>query len=268
MSRQGRTTAYGIPPRTSEVIGERTYRMLTFGSTAPKWTVVAFSVPEQDRTLRNNLRSRPLRFAALYDGVWVSPHDLGEEALGVVRELGITTATVLRSAEVPGTPAAGTPAAAFDLEPLAEEYREFADRYEPLLQSLDDGLIGPKQALRTRTELRVDWRHFPETDPDLPAELLPRGWDRARAQRVFVQIYDRLGPLAEIRFRQILGRCRRSWPSTPPTTTPRPSRSSSRRSESAAPTATRPSSKPPRRGASRRPRAAAASRHPQGGPSG
>ncbi|MFJ8818003.1 MULTISPECIES: PaaX family transcriptional regulator [Amycolatopsis] len=209
VSRQGRTTAYGIPPRTSEVIVERTHRMLTFGSTAPKWdgrwTVVAFSVPEQDRTLRNNLRSRlrVLRFAALYDGVWVSPHDAGEEALEVLRELGITTATVLRSTEVPGGPV--SPVAAFDLEPLAREYREFADRYEPMLQSLDDGLIGPKQALRMRTELRVDWRHFPETDPDLPAELLPAGWDRARAQRVFVQIYDRLGPLAEIRFRQILG---------------------------------------------------------------
>jgi len=211
VSRKGRTTAYGIPPRTSEVIIERTYRMLTFGSTAPewdgRWTVVAFSVPEQDRALRTSLRSqlRVLRFAALYDGVWVSPHDVGQQALTLLRDLGIATATVLRAEEVPGGFAPGCPASAFDLEPLAEEYRRFADRYEPLLQSLDDGLIGPKQALRMRTELRVDWRRFPETDPDLPAELLPPGWDRARAQRVFVAIYDRLGPLAEIRFRQIIG---------------------------------------------------------------
>ncbi|GAB3577558.1 PaaX family transcriptional regulator C-terminal domain-containing protein [Amycolatopsis endophytica] len=211
VSRKGRTTAYGIPPRTSEVIIERTHRMLTFGSTAPRWdghwTVVAFSVPEQDRGLRTTLRSRlrVLRFAALYDGVWVSPHDVGSAALEVLRDLGIRTATVFRSTEVPGGFAEGSPASAFDLEPLAKEYRGFAERYEPLLRSLDNGLIGPKQAMRTRTELRVDWRHFPETDPDLPAELLPPGWDRARAQRVFVQIYDRLGPLAEIRFRQILG---------------------------------------------------------------
>ncbi|WNE95168.1 PaaX family transcriptional regulator C-terminal domain-containing protein [Streptomyces luomodiensis] len=209
-SRSGRTTAYGIPARTSEVIVERTHRMLTFGASAPEWdgqwTVVAFSVPEQDRSLRTTLRSRlrVLRFAALYDGVWVSPHDLGTEARRLLGELGIDSATVLRCTAVPGGPKGGDPASAFDLTPLADGYRDFAERYEPLLDSLDAGLISPAEALRTRTELRVAWRSFPETDPDLPAELLPSAWDRPRAQRVFVQIYDRLGPLAEVRFRQIL----------------------------------------------------------------
>lgn len=209
-SRSGRTTAYGIPPRTSEVIVERTYRMLTFGATAPEWdgqwTVVAFSVPEQDRGLRTALRSRlrVLGFAALYDGVWVSPRDLGADAQDLLRDLGIETATVLRCATVPGGPGRGDPVSAFDLTALTKEYHGFIERYEPVLDSLDAGLISPAQALRTRTELRVAWRRFPETDPDLPAELLPPDWDRPRAQRVFVQIYDRLGPLAEHRFRQIL----------------------------------------------------------------
>ncbi|WP_410573235.1 PaaX family transcriptional regulator C-terminal domain-containing protein [Amycolatopsis sp. cmx-4-61] len=207
VSRSGRTTAYGIPARTSEVIIERTHRMLTFGTTAPdwdgQWTVVTFSVPEQDRGLRTALRSRlrVLRFAALYDGVWVSPHDLAEPALEALRELGLGSATVFRATEVPGSAAAAT---AFDLEPLAGEYEQFVERYEEVLTGLDAGLISPAQALRTRTELRVDWRRFPETDPDLPAELLPAGWARDRAQKVFLQIYDRLGPLAELRFREVL----------------------------------------------------------------
>jgi phenylacetic acid degradation operon negative regulatory protein len=207
VSRSGRTTAYGIPARTSAVIIERTHRMLTFGTTTPdwdgQWTVVTFSVPEQDRGLRTALRSRlrVLRFAALYDGVWVSPHDLAEDALAALRELELRSATVFRATEVPGSAAA---AAAFDLEPLAREYEQFVDRYEQVLSGLEAGLISPAQALRTRTELRVDWRRFPETDPDLPAELLPAGWARDRAQKVFLQIYDRLGPLAELRFRQVL----------------------------------------------------------------
>ncbi|GGX66440.1 hypothetical protein GCM10010358_21110 [Streptomyces minutiscleroticus] len=209
-SRSGRTTAYGIPPRTSEVIVERTHRMLTFGVTAPewdgRWTVVAFSVPERDRALRTALRSRlrVLGFAALYDGMWVSPRDLGEDAQDLLRQLGIETATVLRSTTVPGGTRQGDPVSAFDLSALNQEYRSFAERYEPVLDHLDAGRISPAEALRTRTELRVAWRRFPESDPDLPAELLPAGWDRPRAQRVFVQIHDRLGPLAEIRFRQIL----------------------------------------------------------------
>jgi phenylacetic acid degradation operon negative regulatory protein len=32
----------------------------------------------------------------------------------------------------------------------------------------------------------------------------PADWARDRAQKVFLQIYDRLGPLAELRFRQVL----------------------------------------------------------------
>ncbi|MFE1048578.1 PaaX family transcriptional regulator C-terminal domain-containing protein [Streptomyces olivaceus] len=210
-SRSGRTTAYGIPARTSEVIVERAHRMLTFGTTAPewdgRWTVVAFSVPEQARGLRTALRSRLrlLRFAALYDGVWVSPHDLGADAQALLRELGIETATVLRSAAVPGGTRQGDPVSAFGLTALGTEYRAFTERYEPVLESLAAGLISPAEALRTRTELRVAWRRFPETDPDLPAELLPPDWDRPRAQQVFLEIYDRLGPLAELRFRQILG---------------------------------------------------------------
>ncbi len=209
-SRSGRTTAYGIPARTSEVIVERTHHMLTFGTTAPQWdgqwTVVAFSVPEQDRGLRTTLRSRLrlLGFAALYDGVWVSPHALGADAQLLLRELGIDTATVLRCAEVPGGARQGDPVSAFDLTSLTREYHAFTERYETVLDSLAAGLISPAQALRTRTELRVAWRRFPETDPDLPAELLPSDWDRPRAQQVFLQIYDRLGPLAELRFRQIL----------------------------------------------------------------
>ncbi|OZM76076.1 PaaX family transcriptional regulator C-terminal domain-containing protein [Pseudonocardia sp. MH-G8] len=212
VARSGRTTSYGIPARTSEVVVQRTHRMLTFGASAPawdgRWTVVAFSVPEQDREVRTALRTRlrVLRFAALYDGVWVSPHDSATAAREVLDELGIATATVLRATDVPGRSGTGDPRAAFDLESLAQEYREFVERYAPVLDAVAAGRIGPAEALRLRTTLRVDWRRFPEMDPDMPAQLLPEGWPRASAQHVFVQIYDRLGPLAELRFREVLAR--------------------------------------------------------------
>ncbi|ALE73368.1 PaaX family transcriptional regulator [Pseudonocardia sp. EC080610-09] len=210
VSRHGRTTAYGIPPRTSDVIVDRTHRMLTFGASAPEWdgcwTVVAFSVPEQEREVRTALRSRlrVLGLAALYDGLWVSPRDLAGPARDLVAELGVARATVLRATEVPGGPSGGGPAAAFDLDGLAADYRGFVRTYEPLREDLAAGRIGPADALRIRTELRVAWRAFPERDPDLPAEMLPPGWLRTDAQRLFLEVYDRLGPLAEHRFRQLL----------------------------------------------------------------
>lgn len=209
--REGRTTAYGIPPRTAAVIVEHTYRMLTFGSSAPRWdgtwTVVAFSVPEEERGLRTALRTRlrVLGFAPLYDGVWVSPHDQTDTAAGLLDELGVTTATVLRS--VGALAATGRqPSEAFDLSELAEDYRRFAGCYEPVLQRAKAGRIDPADALRIRTELGAQWRDFQRRDPDLPAELLPEDFARGEAQRVFVEIYERLGPVAEVRFRQVLAR--------------------------------------------------------------
>jgi phenylacetic acid degradation operon negative regulatory protein len=197
VARTGRTTRYGIPERTAEVIVERTHRMLSFGATAPHWdgmwTVVAFSVPEHARDVRSALRAqlRVLRFAALFDGVWVCPHDRVDAAREVLSELAVTSATVLRATEPPGGPGPSGPTAAFDLEPLAKEYRAFVERYQPLLAQVEEGRIGPADALRLRTGLRVDWRRFPETDPALPAELLPAGWAGARAAALFGELHAR-----------------------------------------------------------------------------
>ncbi|WP_433802831.1 PaaX family transcriptional regulator [Actinomycetospora sp. CA-084318] len=209
-SRTGRTTAYGIPPRSPAVVVGRTHRMLTFGATTPPWdgcwTVVAFSVPEQEREVRTALRSRlrVLGLAALYDGLWVSPRDVTSRVQALLAELGVGRSTVLRATEVPGCHEAGALGGAFDLSDLTAEYAAFADTYGALRRRLTAGSVGPTEALRLRTEMRIDWRKFPERDPDLPADLLPAGWRRAEAQQVFVDVYDQLGSLAELRFRQLV----------------------------------------------------------------
>jgi phenylacetic acid degradation operon negative regulatory protein len=50
------------------------------------------------------------------------------------------------------------------------------------------------------------WRQFPSLDPELPLDALPEGWPLQRARETFTLAYDGLGPLAELRFRQILAR--------------------------------------------------------------
>lgn len=212
VERSGRTTAYGVPPRSVTVIIEHTYRMMTFGASTSEWdgmwTVVTFSVPEKARGIRTALRARlrVMHFAALYDAVWVSPHDKTDEVIGMLDELGVSTASVLRSREVVHDSQQSHLHAAFDLSELTAEYRSFVEHYEPLQDDVDAGRIGPADALRIRTKLGGEWRRFREIDPDLPAELLPAEWPRERAHRVFRHIYDRLGPVAELRFRQVLAR--------------------------------------------------------------
>jgi phenylacetic acid degradation operon negative regulatory protein len=210
-SRHGRTTSYGLPYRTHEALVDHARRLLSFGATPPewdgRWTVVAFSIPEGSRNLRHAARVglRNLGLAPLYDGLWVSPFDRSEDALEVLRKLSICSATVMRADEIPGSPRQGSPMSAYDLDSVGVEYDAFAERYEPLLARVRAGGFGPTEAFLARTTLMSDWNALRHLDPNLPGELLPADWPRPRARTVYVAIYDSLGPLGELRFREIVG---------------------------------------------------------------
>jgi phenylacetic acid degradation operon negative regulatory protein len=209
-SRHGRTTSYGLPFRTREALVAYAQRLLSFGAESPRWdsrwTIVAFSIPEGNRNLRHAARVglRNLGLAPLYDGVWVSPNDRSGEAAALLRTLSIRSATVMRADEAPGSPREGSPVSAFGLKSVAAAYTAFTARYEPLLERVHAGAFGADEAFLARTTLMSDWNALRHLDPELPGELLPPDWPRPRARRVYVAIYDSLGPLGEERFREIV----------------------------------------------------------------
>lgn len=210
VERSGRRASYALTEKADQVLTEGIQRIVAFGTGGSswdgRWTVAVFSLPEQSRDLRHQLRTRLrwLGFAPLYDGMWVSAHDAGAAARRVLGELGVEQSTVLY-AEVVGGPGGRSPTAAWDLEELHGTYQDFIDTYAPLRERLAGGRVGPTEALVARTELMDTWRTLPSMDPELPAELLPGNWPMRDARAVFVEVYDDLGPLAEIRVRQIIG---------------------------------------------------------------
>ena len=44
---------------------------------------------------------------------------------------------------------------------------------------------------------------LPHLDPELPDRLLPPAWPRRLARRIFAEVYNGLGSLAEVRVRQV-----------------------------------------------------------------
>jgi phenylacetic acid degradation operon negative regulatory protein len=207
LSKVGRHTYYGLAPDTTTKVADGARRVLRFGADEQAWdgawTLAAFSLPEQQRDLRHLLRSRLrwLGFAPLFDGVWVSPRTPLDVVSRELDELGVSTATLLRGGEVGG----GWPLiSAFHLEDLELSYVSFLDRWTPLVQRVRTGDVGAAEALVARTELMDVWRTFPARDPDLPGEVLPSDWPRAQARSVFADLYDLLGPLAEIRVQQVV----------------------------------------------------------------
>jgi phenylacetic acid degradation operon negative regulatory protein len=208
-SREGRRTFYRITDDTRELLAVRGRALMRFGLDWPqwdgRWTCVAFSLTGDGRSgsaLRAEFRT--MRMAQLYDGFWVSPHDLTMPVSALLARLGIGTATVMRS-RIAGTGFDGRdPVEAWDLETLRERYVEFTAAARALDARRRRRELDATAALVERTGLTLRWRAFAWDDPLLPFELLPPDWPLLGARRAFVAAYDRIGPQAERRVRTVV----------------------------------------------------------------
>ena len=167
--------------------------------------------------MRHVLRTRLrwLRFAPLYDGVWVSPRAHATEAAVLLADLDVPTSTVFVSRAVHGE-AGGDPlrpGTSTSCGPATTPSWPSSGRC-----STGSGPgRGAAEALVARTQVMDVWRQFPNLDPELPEDALPGGWPRRQAQAIFANVYDALGPLAEVRFQQIVAEPAPTWPATPAT---------------------------------------------------
>jgi len=209
-SRSGRNTAYVVSPRAVTVLLGGLQRFQEFGQDAGPWDglwrLVALTTPENQRSLRDAVRGRLrwLGFAALNDGVWVSPHDRHDAALAALDELGISNATLLTARVAVTRAHTKDPRDAWDLTELAQEYREFIRESQAMRASVARAEFTPAEALVERTRLGDRWLDFARSDPDLPTELLPADWPRAQARVEFHATHRALGQLAIERVREIV----------------------------------------------------------------
>ncbi|WP_127502700.1 PaaX family transcriptional regulator [Actinoplanes solisilvae] len=170
-----------------------------------QWTLIAFSLPQEQRALRRGLRSqlRWLGYAPLYDGLWVCPHDIGEKAKARLAEMTLGTLTVFRARHVELDAAIRrNPVDAWDIAAIARQYESFIGRWRPARA----GRITGAEAVRARTEVMDTYRRLPVLDPQLPARLLPPGWLREPARDLFTSVYDELAEPAENHVRAVASR--------------------------------------------------------------
>ena len=128
-SKTGRRTFSRLSSRAAAILDDGARRIFSFGAASQPWdgmwSLVAFSIPEDNRAARDALRKQ-LRwrgFAPLYDGLWVSPRDHAAEVIGYLKDLDITTGTAFRATSVPAD--GEIPAQAWDLDGLRSRYERF-----------------------------------------------------------------------------------------------------------------------------------------------
>jgi phenylacetic acid degradation operon negative regulatory protein len=203
--RDGRLVHYRLTARAGALLDEGDRRIFSLGreeGTTSAWTMLWHAIPEERRLERSRLarRLRFLGFGSLQDGVWISPSDREGEVASLIEELRLAGhAAVLLGRPASSVDFEAFAAHAWNVDELTSRYRAFSTAFERYAAAGRDDL-GDREAFLVRTRLVHAFRQFPFLDPGLPEHLLPTDGQRARAVRLFHDLYGSLAEAARRHF--------------------------------------------------------------------
>jgi phenylacetic acid degradation operon negative regulatory protein len=173
------------------------------------WCVINFSIPEQARARRHQLRAHltALGFGNIGSAVWIAPARMVPAAQRAVAELDLTASCMIfAGAYVDGPDLASVVRDGWDLDEIDRRYRAFIERYEGEAARLEAaGQVDEVEAFVTYLAVIDHWRKLPFRDPGLPREVLGDGWAGPDA----VALFSRLVTMIEGR---ALSYAARAWP--------------------------------------------------------
>jgi phenylacetic acid degradation operon negative regulatory protein len=211
--RDGRYSSYRLTQAAASDLVAGGAWIARFGTRAEswdgRWTLVAFSLPQEESTQRRVLRGqlRWLGYAPLYDGLWVSPDAPNPTVKDRLASVTLGALTVFQARHVElATAIDRNPIDSWDVAAIAEHYETFLRRWRPVLPRIRAGRISGAASVRARTEVMDTYRRFPILDPQLPIELMPARWPRGRARDVFIAVYDGLAEPAQEHVRAVVSR--------------------------------------------------------------
>lgn len=165
------------------------------------WRVLSYSVPEDLRERRDDLRRELVwtGFAPLAPGLWISPNPLEDAALDLIRRYDLAPYVHLfRATHVGEQSEQELVAACWDLNGIAGHYQRFIAEWLPRLQAQADRVeLDDVGCYVERLSLVHEYRKFLFVDPGLPADLLPKEWLGDDARRLFQMYYEVLAPGAQ-----------------------------------------------------------------------
>jgi len=198
--REGRHSYYDLTSRGRRLLEEGERRILhpTWSDTWDgRWLLLAYSIPEVRRSVRDRFRDRLnwLGFGSLGNGLWLSPHPVEDEIASFASKAGIEEyLIVFRARRLGRMNTADLVARCWDVPGINEQYRAFIDRWEPFLTRCRNGVtaagIAPEECYLIRFRLMHEYRGFALIDPYLPRPLLPEDWWGDRATDVFQRVHD------------------------------------------------------------------------------
>jgi phenylacetic acid degradation operon negative regulatory protein len=220
--REGRLVHYALSARSERLLRDGDRRIFSLGGETwdGRWTVLWHWIPEERRLERARLgrRLRFLGFGPVQDGTWISPHARQAEVEALLTELEVTE----HAAVLVGTPGGDDRMRAlmervWDLEELEARHRAFLDAFEPYASASAHEPLDERAAFLVRTSVVHWYRRFPFLDPGLPAGDSSA---RARASKVFHEVYESLAGPAQRHFDELTDPSRPALTSTVPDPAP------------------------------------------------
>jgi phenylacetic acid degradation operon negative regulatory protein len=207
LERRGRTTWYSQSPNLLALLPQG--RAITQNFAAPRtgwdgdWSVVSWNMVNTQAASAHRIRMslRELGYAPLAPGVWVSADDASDLVAAVMGEEARFSMFTARELPSAGHTAAVT---AFDLTAIQSQYEDFLRTFQPFLKSSRTRRFTPADALVARTRAVYRWFVIATLDPDLPLELLPPQWPRAKARELFVTLVNSITPAAASYVRSVV----------------------------------------------------------------
>jgi phenylacetic acid degradation operon negative regulatory protein len=210
--KEGRRSFYSLTPKGRRLLEEGEERIHHPQWDRPwdgRWLLVAYSVPEEDRSLRDRLRDRLLwlGFGSLGNGLWISPHPVADQVRETAEELGLAEHTeIFWSDHVGFSEPSRLVTRCWDLDAINGRYQQFIERHVPEFQACRGWLeeeaegadaLTPEACFVRRFRLVHEYREFPLLDPYLPESLLPDGWAGECASVLFETYHELLAAPAD-----------------------------------------------------------------------
>ncbi|MDH5588685.1 MAG: phenylacetic acid degradation operon negative regulatory protein PaaX [Gemmatimonadota bacterium] len=215
-SRRGRNAFYDLSEKGTRLLEEGKERIFHPPTDRPwdgKWFLLAYSIPEEQRHLRDRMRTRLawLGCGSVGNGLWISPHAVADPVLRIARHLGITDRLEMFEAHRLG---GGSPhelvAKCWDLPAIHERYQAFIGRWAPRVDEcrtrLRAGDMSDADCFALRFHLIHEYQSFPLEDPFLPKVLLPGDWAGECASEMVHALHDLLAGPAEAHVDEVLRR--------------------------------------------------------------
>ncbi|WES63416.1 PaaX family transcriptional regulator C-terminal domain-containing protein [Microbacter sp. GSS18] len=185
--RVGREIEVHLTERARRVLDEGSRRVHERNPFVPRgdgWTLVSFSLSEDQRAVRHRLRAALgwEGFAPLRDGLWVAPGEV--ELSSVLQSLppDLPSAAIIafRAQELPEFPIADALGNVWNLDDIRAEHELFLATWGEA--GSWDGITNP---LAAHVALVADWLALLRADPRLPGSVLGAGWPAGESLHAF-----------------------------------------------------------------------------------